>query len=189
MGKGSAAQQVPVPKARDVRSTREMRSRRECRRFCQQPKPWRAGRSVWHGCMSCRFVQKIAHVLSLPAPSFPEAAKKQYADLKAYPTQVRCSACPHEIEVRGQKETGRTKRVEIQSGVNLSSILRSDSLLVDANLVQVPPTAFDWTCAVRLTWRQLVRALNLFANIPNSVFEFSLVFSYFSGWSHQQASR
>jgi hypothetical protein len=40
-----------------------------------------------------------------------DAAKKTYVDLKAEPTQVRCTACPHEIEV--------------------------------------PPTAFQWTCAVR----------------------------------------
>jgi len=45
------------------------------------------------------FLKRAASVTAAAAKSAADAAKAKYVELKSYPTQVRCSACPHEIAV------------------------------------------------------------------------------------------
>lgn len=45
------------------------------------------------------FLKKAAAATGAAAKSAVQATKAKVADLRAAPTQVRCSACPHEIEV------------------------------------------------------------------------------------------
>ena len=54
------------------------------------------------------FFKTVTAAVSQASKAAAESAKKTYAEMKAPPSHVRCSACPNEVEV--------------------------------------PPTAFDWTC-------------------------------------------
>ena len=78
---------------------------------CTRPSVMSIDSSASCSLLDCLYVCLCIAPSVVVAVAAADAAKKTYVDLKAEPTQVRCTACPHEIEV--------------------------------------PPTAFQWTCAVR----------------------------------------